>query len=64
VFEENAEEGCVEIFDRKFGGCLAESLLRKMQKQAEGVAVSGYRMRARLALPEKAIAEEGLKKGL
>ena len=47
---------------RSLGGHFVEPFFGKLQKQAEAIAISGDRMRARLSLAKQAIGEEGLKK--
>jgi hypothetical protein len=61
VFKEETNKGCIEIFDQQLRGHFAESFFGKMQKQAEAVAITRYRMRARLPLAKQAIRKEGLK---
>jgi len=61
VVEETANKRRIEIFDAKLRGRFAEPFLRKMQKQAEAIAISRYRIRACLLL-KQAIGKEGLKK--
>src|SRR5215471_9508405 len=63
VVEEKTDKGRVKIFDAKLGGHFAESFFRKVQKQAEAIAISRDRMRTRLPLAKQAIGKEGLKKG-
>ena len=58
-----ADERRIEILNAKLGGHFAESFFGKMQKQAEAIAISRYRMRTRLPLAQQAIGKEGLKKG-
>jgi hypothetical protein len=62
VIEEGANKGSIEVFDPDLVGQLAESFFGKLQKQAEAIAVSRDRMRARLSLAKQAIGEERLKK--
>ena len=62
VIEEETNEGRVEILDPELGGHFAESFFGKLQKQAEAIAISRDRMRARLPLAKQAIGKEGLKK--
>jgi hypothetical protein len=61
VLKEKTNKGRVKIFDQELGGHLAQSLVGKMQKQAEAIAIPRYRMRARLPLAAQAIRKEGLK---
>jgi hypothetical protein len=58
VFEEQTQEGCVEIFDQDFRRYFAKLFFCKMQKQAEAVAISRYGVRARLPLVKQAISKE------
>ena len=46
VFEEQTQEGCVEIFDQDFRRYFAKPCFCKMQKQTEAVAISRYGVRA------------------
>jgi hypothetical protein len=62
VIEEEPNEGCIEVFDAKLGWAFVEPFLGELQKQAEGIAISRYGMRARLPLAKQAIGEERLKK--
>ena len=63
VVEEKTNKGRIEILDAELGGHFAESFFGKMQKQAEAIAISRYRMGARLELAKQAIGKEGLKEG-
>jgi hypothetical protein len=63
VVEEKTNKGCIQILDAKLGGHFAESFFGKMQKQAEAIAISRYRMWARLELAKQAIGKEGVKEG-
>ena len=62
VVEEKTNKRRIEILDAELGGHFAESFFGKMQKQAEAIAISRDRMRARLPLAKQAIGKEGLKK--
>jgi hypothetical protein len=62
VIEEKTNEGCIEVFDAKLGWAFVEPFLRKLQKQAEAIAISRDGMRARLPLAKQAIGEKRLKK--
>jgi hypothetical protein len=62
VIEEEANKGSIGVFDPDLGGHFAESFFGKLQKQAEAIAVSRDRMRARLSLAKQSIGEERLKK--
>ena len=55
-------KGASRSSTRSLEGDFAESFFGKMQKQAEAIAISRDRMRARLPLAEQAIGKEGLKK--
>ena len=61
VVEEKTNKGRIEILDAELGRHFAESFFGKLQKQAETIAISRYRMRARLPLTKQAIGKEGLK---
>ena len=61
VIEEEPNEGCIEVFDAELGWAFVELFLGELQKQAKGVAISRYGMRARLPLAKQTIGEEGLK---
>jgi hypothetical protein len=62
VIEEKTNEGSIEVFDAKLGWTFVEPFLGELQKHAKGIAISRYRMWARLPLAKEAISEEGLKK--
>ena len=50
VIEEETNKRCIEIFDAELGWRFAKSLFGEMQKQAETISISRYRMRACLPL--------------
>ncbi len=60
VIEEKANERGIQVFDPELRGALVESLLGKLQEQAERVAISRDGMRARFPLAKQTIREEGL----
>jgi hypothetical protein len=62
VIEEEPHEGRIEVFDLELGGTFVEPLFGEFQKQAKGIAISRYRMWARLPLAKQTIGEERLKK--
>ena len=62
VIEEEANERCIEVLNPDLKGHFAEPFFGKLQKQAEAIAISGNRMRARLFLAKQAIGEKRLKK--
>ena len=62
VIEEETNEGSIEVFDAELGGAFVEPFLGELQKQAKGIAISRYGMRARLPLTKQTIGEERLKK--
>jgi hypothetical protein len=58
VIEEKTNKESIEVFDTKLGWALVEPFFRKLQKQAEGIAVSRDGIRARLPLAKQTIGEE------
>jgi hypothetical protein len=63
LIEEKTNEGSIEVFDAKLGWAFVKPFFRKLQKQAEAVAVCRDGIRARLPLAKQTIGEEALKKG-
>jgi hypothetical protein len=61
VIEKETNEGSIEVFDAKLRWTFVKLFFRKLQKQAEGIAVSRDGIRARLPLAKQTISEEGLK---
>src|SRR6266566_8285829 len=61
VIEKETNEGGIKIFDPELGGTFVQSLLGKLQQQAETVAISRDGMRARFPLAKQTISEERLK---
>jgi hypothetical protein len=61
VIKKETNEGGIEIFNPELGGTFVQSLLGKLQQQAETVAISRDGMRARFPLAKQTISEEGLK---
>jgi hypothetical protein len=62
VFQESAKKRWIEVFDRQIRWHFSESVFGELQKQAEGIPISCYGVRARLPLPKEPICKEGLKK--
>ena len=62
VIEKRTEERCVEIRYRQIRRRFAERLLRMVQKQSKGVAVTRDGVWARLSLADETVNEERLQK--
>jgi hypothetical protein len=62
VVEKKTDEGSVEVLDAELGWTFVEPLFGELQKQAKGITISRYCMRACLPLAKQAISEERLKK--
>jgi len=60
VIEKKTNEGSIEVLDAELGRTFVEPLLGELQKQAKGIAISRYCMRACLPLAKQAIGEERL----
>jgi hypothetical protein len=58
VIEKETNEGSIEVFDLELGWAFTEPFLGELQKQAEGIAISRYCMRARLPLAKQVVGEE------
>ena len=60
MVEEGPNEGCVDLGDIEARGRGPGAIRGEREEQAERVAIGSDRLRARLALPDEPVGEEGL----
>jgi len=63
IIKKISDEGRVQVLDREIRGCFTEPFFRKMEEQAEGIAIPRDGIRTCSLLSKQSICNECLKQG-